>query len=162
MALPVLQGTFVIPIALASGGYSFAYWNFGSNNCESACQYFFKKETRADLAYTTLSGVAVRYKNIAQVTLTVSIVGTYTSRTVTLILGQTDPTGTGNPVLNRQYYGAPPPLGAGDGKDYTAYFYFNDFTDDEFQVQLSLAANAGPLVLTQVSVFEGDAGEYPR
>lgn len=168
-----LNSPFVLPCLSPGGVNHLATWDFGfggvipynvrygNYNCEEDVEYWFKHETQQDLSYTTVRGVAIRYVNLGQVTVTVTVVGMYSTRTVTLILGQVDPSGTGNAVENEQYYGAPPPLAANDYQSYTAFFYFQPFTDEDFQVKIFRSANSGNLVIEQVAVI-GDGQEYSR
>lgn len=146
-------------------GVHFYTWDYSSFKIESGASvdYYFRHESKSDLSYVTVRGVAVRYVNIGQCILTVILDGMFKTLSKTLTLGQTNPTGTGNDVKNKEYYGAPPPLAANDGKSYTAFYYFeNGLTDEDFQVQLHMVGDGmNQFKIEQISVI-GDGQEISR
>lgn len=153
---------FVVP-GVAGSFNLFWTWNFTNNKTENNVSYFFRHETKNDLSYNTVRGVAIRYVNVGPCSLTVTLAGMFVTLSKNLVLGQTDPTGTGDAIKNKQYYGAPPPLAVADGQSYTAFFYFGvEFTDEDFQVQLSMVGDGNnQFVIEQVSVI-GDGQEISR
>lgn len=157
--------TFALDIWVMPLGTLFYTWNFNTFIVENGetVDYFFKTESKSDLSYITVRGVAIRYVNLGSCPLTVILNGMFTTLSRTLNLGQLDPTGTGNAIKNKEYYGAPSPLGIADGKSYTAYFYFgSDFTDEDFQVQLHMVGDGfSQFKIEQVSVI-GDSEEISK
>jgi len=130
-----------------------------SQSCDLSSEYDFPVEEFNELVDVTARGVAVRYVNLGLVTMTVQVFGMFgQSAPVTLQLGNNNPPNNFNGM---SYYGTRPPLATADGKSYLAFFYFTPFTDQTFQIKITVGASGGPWKIEEVHLI-GEGTEISR